>query len=81
MVTLDAGARYSAYLWSPGGETTRTIEVTIGGNYSVVVTDANGYQGGGDIDVIRSLHRLQHQRPDDTFVLVGKTASDPRNVF
>lgn len=32
----------SSYLWSPGGETTQNITVYNSGNYSVMVTDANG---------------------------------------
>nr|CAI78899.1 hypothetical protein fc143 [uncultured bacterium] len=48
-VTLDAGPGYASYLWSPGGQTTQTIEVTAGGTYSVTVTDANGCQGSDDI--------------------------------
>jgi len=50
-VTLDAGPGFIAYVWSPGGETTRTIDVTTGGNYSVTVTDGSGCQGGDDIDI------------------------------
>ncbi len=38
-VTLDAGAGFSSYLWSPGGETTQSIEVSDAGTYSVTVTD------------------------------------------
>jgi hypothetical protein len=45
-ITLDAGAGFSAYIWSPGGETTRTINpdnTTTGTKtYSVKVTDGNG---------------------------------------
>lgn len=46
---LDANASggqpgYS-YLWSPGGETTSSITGLASGNYSVVVTDANGCTG------------------------------------
>lgn len=38
-ITLDAGNPGSSYLWSPTGETTRTIDVTAAdGTYSVVVT-------------------------------------------
>jgi hypothetical protein len=37
-VVLDAGL-HDSYLWSPNGETTQAITVTVGGSYSVVVTD------------------------------------------
>lgn len=40
--TLDAGAGYSAYLWSGVLGSSQTANVTIGGNYTVTVTDANG---------------------------------------
>ncbi|MGM5632101.1 hypothetical protein O2K51_14475, partial [Apibacter raozihei] len=48
--TLDAGNAGSTYLWSTGA-TTRSIEVTQAGTYSVVVTDANGCQGSGSVKV------------------------------
>ena len=41
-VRLDAGPGFAGYLWSPGGETTQTIDVSESGMYSVAVTDANG---------------------------------------
>lgn len=41
-VTLDAGAGYDSYLWSPGGFTTQTINVTFSGLYSVQVTYDSG---------------------------------------
>jgi uncharacterized repeat protein (TIGR01451 family) len=46
-VTLDAGAGYASYLWSPGGAITRTITVSPASTqgYSVTVTDANSCSG------------------------------------
>jgi len=42
--TLDAGAGFSSYSWTPGGQTTQTIPATAG-TYSVSVTDVNGCIG------------------------------------
>ena len=53
-VTLDAGPGYESYLWSPGGETTQTINVTDSSSYSVTVTDANGCQGSGEITITQN---------------------------
>jgi len=49
-VVLDAGTGYAAYLWSPGGQTTRTISVDPASTtlYSVTVTTAEGCQGTDD---------------------------------
>nr|WP_320120332.1 gliding motility-associated C-terminal domain-containing protein [uncultured Marinifilum sp.] len=49
-ITLDAGNSGSSYLWSTG-ETTQTITVSVSGNYSVVVTDANGCSATDDVNV------------------------------
>jgi Ig-like domain CHU_C associated/Secretion system C-terminal sorting domain len=49
-ITLDAGAGFSSYLWS-NSATTRTINVSTDGTFSVVVTDANNCQGGDTITV------------------------------
>lgn len=40
-VALTANSS-SAYVWAPGGQTTQSISVSVSGNYSVTVTDANG---------------------------------------
>jgi hypothetical protein len=43
-IVLSAGGGYASYHWSTG-DTTRTITVRSGGNFSVRVTDANGCGG------------------------------------
>ncbi|MBK8874427.1 MAG: T9SS type A sorting domain-containing protein [Bacteroidetes bacterium] len=43
-VTLDAGAGYTAYLWSDGS-TTQSITVSTSGTFTVTVTDGNGCTG------------------------------------
>jgi len=48
--TLDAGAGYNSYVWSPSGSV-QTIDVTTGGAYAVTVTDANGCEGIDDVVV------------------------------
>ncbi|MEZ4884116.1 MAG: matrixin family metalloprotease [Chitinophagales bacterium] len=48
--TLDAGAGFDQYLWNTG-ETTRTIEVTTSGNYSVETKDANGCSASAAIAI------------------------------
>ncbi|MBX7180480.1 MAG: T9SS type A sorting domain-containing protein [Bacteroidia bacterium] len=42
--TLDAGAGFTSYSWTPNGETTQTITAA-NGSYTVTVTDANGCTG------------------------------------
>lgn len=49
-VTLDAGAGYARYRWSTG-DTTRTIIVEKGGQYSVMVTTEHNCTGSATIDV------------------------------
>ena len=39
--TFDAGSGYISYQWTPSGNT-QTVNVGTAGNYSVIVTDANG---------------------------------------
>ncbi len=49
---LDAGNPGATYLWSPGGQTTQTITVSAGGQYSVKVT--NGCGASSDTILIKS---------------------------
>ncbi|HXH17497.1 MAG TPA: hypothetical protein VNJ07_00315, partial [Chitinophagales bacterium] len=44
-VTLSVTQPFAGYLWSPGNETTASIDVSQSGIYSVTVTDANGCTG------------------------------------
>jgi hypothetical protein len=50
VVTLDAGAGFSAYLWSDNS-TNQTLDVTTSGSYGVVITDLNGCQNSDVINV------------------------------
>jgi len=56
-VTLDAGAGYASYLWSPGGETTQTIIAT-GGNYTVTVTNGPGCEATSEVFVVETPREL-----------------------
>ncbi len=40
-VTLTASSNYS-YSWTPGGQTSQSINVSTSGNYNVIVTNSNG---------------------------------------
>jgi|GEM_PF-525222 len=42
--TLDAGSGFASYMWSDGS-TNQMLTVTASGDYSVMVTDANGCEG------------------------------------
>ena len=48
--TLDAGSGYSAYVWT-GNVTTPQLTASQPGVYTVTVTDANGCQGSGSMEV------------------------------
>ena len=52
IITLDATTAGATYLWSPGGETTATIDVDGADGtdtYSVTITDGNGCSGTDDV--------------------------------
>ncbi|HKD19159.1 MAG TPA: S-layer homology domain-containing protein, partial [Thermoanaerobaculia bacterium] len=44
-VTLDAGAGFFSYSWSPGGETTQTVVAGTPGVYTVTTTNVDGCTG------------------------------------
>jgi parallel beta-helix repeat protein len=69
-VTLDAGAGYANYLWLPGGQTTRTIMVTAGGTYRVIVTDDNGFEWSDDEEITVARRVLGDVDGDCDFDLV-----------
>lgn len=50
--TLDAGAGFVSYLWTPNGETTQTITVNTAGTYVVTVIDANGCQNTDEVELL-----------------------------
>jgi len=52
--TLNAGAGFSSYLWSPGGANTQQITVSAGGTYNVTVTNAAGCQGTASFNVTQA---------------------------
>ncbi len=54
MTTLDAGAGYTDYAWSPSGSG-QMQGVTAAGNYTVTVTDANGCTGESSVVVNQNL--------------------------
>ena len=58
--TLDAGAGYASYAWSPNNETTQTITVNTNGTYSVTVTDNNGCSGNASVDVTEASSLSPH---------------------
>ncbi len=50
---IDAGSGYDIYEWQDGSNG-QTFEVSIGGTYTVIVTDGNGCTGEATIDVEES---------------------------
>ncbi|REJ84858.1 MAG: PKD domain-containing protein [Bacteroidetes bacterium] len=41
-LTLDAGASAATYIWTPTGDTTRSITISSGGTYTVTATSSQG---------------------------------------
>jgi gliding motility-associated-like protein len=51
--TIDAGPGFSSYLWSTG-ETTQTIDVASGDDYTVTVTNSDGCDSTATVTVVAS---------------------------
>ena len=64
-ITLDAGAGFESYIWSDLS-LNQSIEVSVGGTYTVTVTDANGCTNEMSVDV------LENDNP--TPVIIGATS-------
>lgn len=64
-LTSTAGV---SYLWSPGGQTTRTITVTSGGNYSVRMTNQYGCSGTSPVTAV-----TVNSNPSATITASGPT--------
>ena len=50
-ITLDAGPDGASYAWFPGGETSRSIQVSSSGIFSVTVTNADGCKTFDQVEV------------------------------
>ena len=67
--TIDAGARFTNYLWSTG-DTTQTISVNQPGQYSVTVTDIFGFESS---DSLMVYYPKINQQLADTLICFGDT--------
>ncbi len=66
--TIDAGARFTSYLWNTG-DTTQTITVNQSGAYSVTVTDIFGFESSDTIMV----YYPEPVQITDTAICLGDT--------
>ena len=57
-VTVSGGTAPYTYLWD-NGETTECITVATGGSYGVTVTDANGCEQSGVVDIVVGLEDIR----------------------
>ncbi len=49
--TMLSTEEYDSYMWMPNGEMTQSITVSTAGDYTVIVTDANGCTGSNTVTV------------------------------
>ena len=73
--TLDAGAGYTVYNWSPSGNS-QTISASTSGNYSVTVTDANTCTGTDQVTVTVSSSLSPSISGATSFCTGGSTTLD-----
>ena len=71
--TLDAGYPGMTYAWTPGGQTTQSINVSTPGNYGVTVTDSRGCSGSINVSAIRN--QLPTANFSATSVCLGNTTT------
>ncbi len=74
---LDPGGGYSSYSWNTG-PSTRTIQVSEAGTYTVTVTDANNCENSDDIQVFLDPNITPVDLGDDIHICLGESADlDP----
>jgi hypothetical protein len=54
VISIDADAGYTQYIWSTGA-TTQTINTPFSGNYAVTVTNSNGCTGNAQVSVAETI--------------------------
>lgn len=75
--TLDAGAGGASYMWS-NGATTQTIQATVGGSYSVDVTDSAGCVGTDDLN-LNFVASTAYLGPDTSYCAGSSINLGPQN--
>ena len=78
-ITFDAGNVGSTYLWSTG-ETTQTISVSVSGNYSVTVTNANGCSASDNADATIHANPTVNLGADQEICAGGSITFDAGNA-
>ncbi|MFK7906374.1 MAG: matrixin family metalloprotease, partial [Chitinophagales bacterium] len=77
---LDAGVGYFSHSWSTGASS-RMINVSEGGTYSVVVTDANGCTGKNEVTVTAFVPTIPNIEGNSSFCLGESTTLDAGEGF
>ncbi len=77
---LDAGAGYFSHSWSTG-ETSRMINVSESGTYSVIVTDGDGCTGQSEVTVTAYTPLIPNIEGNSSFCLGESTTLDAGEGF